>query len=115
LLDDKQPSPDLLNALGRATWIVISTLDLPDGSPQSTILATFSLRKTKLVEPVKRLFCSRSALQYYLDATDISKLTAYYGMYAESDPFVDVAARLLFQEISPAGSLPVSVSGIAMT
>jgi beta-N-acetylhexosaminidase len=33
-------------------------------------------------------------------------------MYAESDPFVEVAARLLFQEISPAGSLPVSVPGI---
>jgi beta-N-acetylhexosaminidase len=111
LLDDKQPSPDLLNALGRATWIVISTLDLPDGSPQSIVLRRFLSEKQSLLSSKKVILFSFSA-PYYLDATDISKLTAYYGMYSESDPFVEVAARLLFQEISPAGSLPVSVSGI---
>ncbi|MBU4225737.1 MAG: hypothetical protein KKC71_07940, partial [Chloroflexi bacterium] len=49
---------------------------------------------------------------YYLDATDISKVTAYYGLYSKSAPFVEVAARLLFQELTPAGALPVSVPGI---
>jgi beta-N-acetylhexosaminidase len=111
LLDDKLPSPDLLNALRRATWIVISTLDLPDTSPQSTTLRRLLTEKQSLLSSKKVILFSFSA-PYYLDATDISKLTAYYGMYAESDPFVEVAARLLFQEISPAGSLPVSVSGI---
>jgi beta-N-acetylhexosaminidase len=111
LLDAKQPTPDLLDALGRATWIVISTQDLPDGSPQMTTLRRFLSEKQSLLSSKKVILFSFSA-PYYLDATDISKLTAYYGLYAESDPFVDVAARLLFQEISPAGSLPVSVPGI---
>jgi beta-N-acetylhexosaminidase len=109
-LDDKQPSSDLLNALGRASWIVISTLDLPDTSPQSITLRRFLSEKQSLLNNKKVILFSFSA-PYYLDATDISKLTAYYGMYAESDPFVEVAARLLFQEISPTGSLPVSVPG----
>ncbi len=111
LLDDKQPSPDLLNALGRASWIVISTLDLPEGSSQMSTLRRFLTEKQSLLNSKNVILFSFSA-PYYLGATDISKLTAYYGMYAESDPFVEVAARLLFQEISPAGSLPVSVPGI---
>jgi beta-N-acetylhexosaminidase len=111
LLDDKQPSTDLINALGRSSWIVISTLDLPDGSPQMNTLRRFLSEKQSLLSNKKVILFSFSA-PYYLDATDISKLTAYYGMYAESDPFVNVAARLLFQEISPLGSLPVSVPGI---
>ena len=34
----------------------------------------------------------------YLDATDISKLTAYYALYSETPEFVEVAARILFNE-----------------
>ncbi len=49
---------------------------------------------------------------YFLDATDISKLTAYYGLYSKGPNFLDAAARVLFQEITPAGALPVSVPGI---
>ena len=111
LLDDKLPTADLSDALGRATWIVISTLDLPDGSPQIATLRRFLTEKQSLLSSKKVILFSFSA-PYYLDATDISKLTAYYGLYAESDPFVNVAARLLFQEIAPIGSLPVSVTGI---
>jgi beta-N-acetylhexosaminidase len=48
-----------------------------------------------------------------LDATEISKLTAYYGLYSKTAPAVEVAARLLFGEIPfPPGSLPVSVPGV---
>jgi beta-N-acetylhexosaminidase len=111
LLDGKQPTPDFLDALGRATWIVISTLDMPENSPQILTLRRLLSEKQSLLSNKKVILFSFSA-PYYLDATDISKVTAYYGMYSESDPFVDVAARLLFQEISPAGSLPVSVPGI---
>lgn len=110
-LDGKSPSPDLVNALGRASWVVISTLDLPDESPQSITLRRFLSEKQSSLGNKKVILFSFSA-PYYLDATDISKLTAFYGLYSESDPFVEVAARLLFQEISPAGSLPVSVAGI---
>ena len=49
---------------------------------------------------------------YFLDATDISKVTAYYCLYSKSAPFVEVAARLLFRELAPTGTLPVSVAGI---
>lgn len=111
LLDDKLQTPDMSNSLGRASWIVISTLDLPDSSAQMTTLRRFLTEKQSLLSNKKVILFSFSA-PYYLDATDISKLTAYYGMYAESEPFINLAARLLFQEVAPAGSLPVSVPGI---
>jgi beta-N-acetylhexosaminidase len=49
---------------------------------------------------------------YYLDATDISKLTAYYALYSKQPEFVEIAARLLFQEVSLQGASPVSIPAI---
>jgi beta-N-acetylhexosaminidase len=51
---------------------------------------------------------------YYLDATDISKLTAYYALYSKTNASVEVAARILFQDLFAAGTgaLPVSVAGV---
>jgi beta-N-acetylhexosaminidase len=46
---------------------------------------------------------------YYLDTTDLSKLTAYYALYSHAPPFVSMAARLLFRDITPNGAPPVSV------
>ena len=52
---------------------------------------------------------------YYLDATDISKVTAYYALYSKQPAFVDIAARLLFQQISLQGDSPVSIPAMDMT
>jgi beta-N-acetylhexosaminidase len=49
---------------------------------------------------------------YYLDTTEVSKLTAYYGLYSKSPPFLDAAVRLLFQEFQPRGSSPVDVDAV---
>jgi len=111
LLQDRLPTPDLLNDLRRADLVIISALDLPEGQPLIQTLRRFLSEKQSLLASKRVILFSFSA-PYYLDATDISKLTAYYGIYSASAPFVEVAARLLFQEISPAGSLPVSVPGI---
>ncbi len=111
MMNDKAPTPDLSNDLNRATWVVISTLDMPEGSESLSILRRFLTERQRLLSSKKVILFSFSA-PFYLDATDISNLTAYYGLYSESEPFIDVAARLLFQEITPSGSLPVSVPGI---
>jgi beta-N-acetylhexosaminidase len=111
MLNDKLLTPDLPNDLSRATWVVISTLDMPEGSEKLSILRRFLTEQQRLLSNKKVILFSFSA-PFYFDATDISKLTAYYGLYSESEPFIDVAARLLFQEITPAGSLPVSVPGV---
>ena len=110
LLQDHSPKPDLITNLGRANIIVISALDLPVGQPQTDILSRFLSGKQNTLSSKNVILFSFGA-PYYLDATSISKLDAYYGMYSQSAPFVEVAARLLFQEISPLGSSPVSIPG----
>jgi len=50
---------------------------------------------------------------YYLDSTEISKLSAFYALYSKVPESVEVAAHLLFGELpSPPGDSPVSVTGV---
>jgi beta-N-acetylhexosaminidase len=97
--------------LDRADWVVISTLNLQPSDKATSILRRLLTEKQELLR-TKRVVLFAFGAPYYLDATDISKVTAYYALYSKEPPFVDVAARLLFREVSPLGSLPVSVPGI---
>jgi beta-N-acetylhexosaminidase len=94
-----------------ADWIVISFLNVQADQPDTLALRRFLSEKSSLLRNKKVIAFAFNA-PYYLDATDISKLTAYYGLYSKTPAFVDMAARILFQEITPSGSLPVSVPGL---
>ena len=48
---------------------------------------------------------------YFLDATEISNLNGYYGVYSKTQPFLESAVRALFRAFTPAGAPPVSVAG----
>lgn len=103
--------PDLENSIRQAEWVVINMLDAEPGKDQTTRLRRFLSERQDLLRD-KRIVVFAFNAPYYLDATDISKLTAYYCLYSKTAPFIEVAARLLFREIAPIGSLPVSVAGI---
>lgn len=110
-LNGESPTPDLANALNRASWVILSTLDLGEKLPQTQTLRRFLSEQQSILLNKRVLLFSFSA-PYYLDATDIASLTAYYGLYSDAPPFIDLAARLLFQEVSPVGAAPISVPGI---
>jgi beta-N-acetylhexosaminidase len=59
----------------------------------------------------KRIILFSFTAPYHFDATDISKLSAYYALYSKQPAFVDVAARLLYQELTPLGFSPVTIPG----
>lgn len=48
---------------------------------------------------------------YYLDSTEISKLSAYLGVYSTSEPFLDAAVRAFFRAVPATGAPPVSAPG----
>ena len=102
---------DLENELSNSDWVVISILDSNSDQSLLDILRRFLFERQDILRNKKVILFAFNA-PYYLDSTDISKLTAYYGLFSSSQPFIDVAARLLFQELTPSGDLPVSVSGI---
>ncbi len=103
---------DIENAISEARWIIFAQLDERlDEYPESTALSEFLARRSDGLRD-KRLVVLAFAAPYYLDTTEISKLTAYFGVYAHTAPFLETAVRALFREFTPIGAPPVTVTGI---
>jgi len=96
-------------SLERSNWIVISLADVSNG--QIALLRRFFSERPNLLRNRNVILFSFTA-PYYLDATDTSKLTAYYALYSKQPAFVEVAARLLFQQVTLQGASPVSIPGV---
>lgn len=106
LMLNEETTTNIEAALENANWIIISLTGVREG--QITLLRRFFSERPNLLRNRNVILLSFTA-PYYLDATDISKLTAYYALYSKQPAFVEVAARLLFQQISLQGASPVSI------
>ncbi len=99
------------NDLKAAEWIVFAMDSVSADNPTSQALRQFLGQRLDLIQG-KHLIVFALSEPYALDATDISKLSAYYALYSRSSSFVEIGARILFHELQPPGHLPVSVPGI---
>ena len=105
-------SPDLESFIREADWIVFAMLDYaPEAYPSSTALRQFLREWTAGLETQNVVVLAYEA-PYYLDTTEVSKLTAYYGIYGRVGPFIDTSVRALFQEFALTGKSPVTVEGV---
>ncbi len=112
MLDGQAASSAVDTNLRRAQWIIFLPLDVDLDRPESYALRRFLSERPDMARD-KRVIAFAANAPYYLDATEISKLTAYYGLYSKIPAFVDVAARLLFKEIpAPEGASSVSIPGM---
>jgi beta-N-acetylhexosaminidase len=105
------PAEDVTAALEAADWLVFSIQSTREGVYGSNALKLLLDQRPDLARS-KRVVVFAHDVPYELDATDISKLDAYYALYGASESFVSLAARLLFQEVPSPGDPPVSVPGI---
>lgn len=96
--------------LQRAEWVVFA-LGRQDARPESVALRRLLSERPDLMQNKKVIVFAMNA-PYYLDATDITKITAYYALYSKEEGISDIAARLLFQEINAPGSAPVTIEGV---
>ncbi|MFC2042570.1 glycoside hydrolase family 3 N-terminal domain-containing protein [Chloroflexota bacterium] len=112
MLDGSLPdSQQLQNDLIRSNWIVFAMLDNSTEVPSYQTLIRFLNERPDLFQQ-KRLIVFAFNAPYFLDATNISKITAFYGLYSKIPQFIDLSAYLLFHEIQPRSASPVSISGI---
>ena len=111
LMLNGESQTNIESVLESADWIVISLTDVSDG--QVGLLQRFFSERANLIRNKNVILFSFTA-PYYLDPTDISRLTAYYALYSKGPAFVEVAARLLFerQQITLLGASPVSIPGV---
>jgi beta-N-acetylhexosaminidase len=106
------PEPDPVEvALNNAEWIVFVMLDVSPDVPYSDTVRQFLAERPDVATRARVVVMAMGA-PYYLDATEVSKLDAYYALYGTTEPFVNVAARALFQGVTPHGASPVSISAI---
>jgi beta-N-acetylhexosaminidase len=100
------------SALQRADWVIFAMLNPGADPPQSGAVRRFLAEQADLLRGPHLVVMAYDA-PYYLDATEISKLSAYFALYSHIDPFIEASARALFGEFMlPVGSSPVSVPGI---
>jgi len=108
-------NPEGLTALGvnlaDAEWVVFALTGDNLSRPEAQALKRLLSERPDLILNKKVIVFAFGA-PYLLDATDIAKLTAYYGLYSKAPAFVDTAARILFHEQSAEGASPVSIPGI---
>lgn len=98
-------------SLRSAEWIIFNTQMADPAVPSSFALQRILEERPDLLNG-KNVIVFSMDLPTYLDATDISKVTAYYALYSKISPFMDVAARVLMQELEPSGALPVSLGAV---
>lgn len=101
----------LLSLVNGAQWIVFVIQDFDPERPASLLFRQFLTERPDLIQD-KNLIVFALDAPYYLNATEISKITAYYALYSKDPESINVAARLLFKELITPGASPVSISGI---
>jgi len=111
MLHSEPMSTAIETELNRANWLVFVMLDSRSDIPSFGTLKQFLTNRPDLFQQRKLIVYALCA-PYYLDATTISKLSAYYALYSKTPPFIDVIAYLLFKELRPSGASPVSIPGI---
>jgi beta-N-acetylhexosaminidase len=123
-VSEEETSDDIktmIEQIQNADWLVLILVNyIPDNYPESGVARLFLRDPSVIVNGEKIRFDLRDkkivalALHapYYLDATEIGKLSAYYAVYSKIEPSLKVALQALFQEITPTSASPVSVEGI---
>ncbi len=103
------PAPVLIQSqIEQADWIIFAALDLSD---PDNALTNFLAQRPDIVSNTRVIVFAYNA-PYYLDTTEISKLTAYFGIYSKIDPFIDASVRALFLESPLSGAAPVDIDGV---
>jgi len=111
-LDAEEENRTIDNDIKSADWIVFLLLRNNNQASSFQTLTQFLNERPDLFQR-KRLILFALCAPYHLDATNISKLTAYFGLYNKTPQAIDIAAYLLFGELRASGASPVSIPGIS--
>jgi beta-N-acetylhexosaminidase len=102
---------EIAESINVSDWIIFAILRSTENEYGSDALKLLLDTQQELVLD-KKIVVFSFDVPYDLDATDISKIDVYYALYSKTDPFVEYAARLLFQEAIAEGHSPVSIPGV---
>lgn len=105
------PESLVIANIQRSAWLVFLQMDRDPNRTQSFALSRFLSETPELIQD-RNIIVFGADAPYFLNATEVSTVTAYYGLYSKQPQFIEVAARLLFKELNPAGSSPVTIDSV---
>lgn len=109
---DESETKDLLSAGFRsAKWIIFNLQGVNHQYPSSGALKRVLSERPELLAE-KNVLVFDFGAPVSLDATDLSKITAYYALFSKTPAFFDVAVRVFMGEYDPPGALPISLKSI---
>ena len=95
-----------------ANWLIFAILDVNISRySDSDALKLFLSQESGTLRDKKAIVLGFNA-PYYLDTTEITKLTAYISAYSKTASHIEAAVRALFGDIGFPGASPVSVEGV---
>lgn len=98
-------------ALRDVDWIVFVVLDVRPQAVEGLTLRSLLNQDSAMMARAKTVVIALGT-PTYLSSTEVSKLAAYFALYSHTQPYIDAAARALFQDSSYDGALPLSVPAI---
>ena len=113
--EDATPANEAVAGLiNEADWIVFGILDNAPEAAGTRVMRQF-LSQRPVSREQKRLVAIAYDAPFFLDATDITKLTAYFAAFGKTEPLLEASMRVLFREWTPTGASPVDISAINYT
>jgi beta-N-acetylhexosaminidase len=110
--ETEPPEPHPIQpALANADWVIFAMLSPTSGSSQPSVVRRFMAEYADALQNPNLIVLAYDA-PYYLDATEVNKLSAYYVAYSRVTPFIETSLRAMFGEFVPVGNPPVNVAGI---
>ncbi len=104
------PRPDVTNLLEQAKWVIFAMRNTDRDANADAVRVFLDNGDGRLSDT--RLVVLAFNAPYYLDTTQISKLTLYLAAYSKTPPSIEAVVRALFGEFVPRGHSPVNVEGI---
>ena len=100
--------------INNADWIVFGILDSAPDAAGTNVMRQF-LSQRPVSREQKRLVAIAYDAPFFLDATDITKLTAYFAAFGKTEPLLEASMRVLFREWTPTGASPVDINATNYT
>lgn len=97
----------------RADWILMALTEYRDTTVPATTAGRRFLQSLDFKLQGKKIIAIAYGAPYYLTASEIGRLTAYYAVYSKIDPYIKASLQAVFKQAVPTtGAPPVSVPGI---
>jgi len=105
-------APYIQEHIKRARWLIFNIQDLDPEVPSSYALHQILDENMTLLRD-KMVIVFAYDTPFYLDSTEVSKLTAYYGLFTPSKASLELASRVLMHEARALSGMPFSLPSVA--